>query len=666
MHRKLLITIFTIVATFIASALILKTTAYGAAYSPEESKSASKQTPAPSSGSQPEGPSALGSQSEPSVAYNPTATEYLVVWEDSRGTGGDGAVNIQGQRVDADGTMLGENFVIAEAAGAQSEAKVAFSTNAAGYLVVWEDGRSGTSVDIYGQVVSSGGSLVGANFQITTVPFSAELYPDVSYSSSTNEYLVIWSGEVSNTNHDIKGLRISTGGVPQGGVINIMQTSTTELRSALSYNASSAQFLVVADTKPSSGFESDVLGQIVGSNGALSGQTFPVSASVDVRESSPEVAYNSTTQEWLIVWEDNRNGTIDVYGRRVNSSGTLLGSDIGIAVAASIQQGPSVVYNNAAQVYMVAWYDARVQYADIYAQVVHNNGSLSGTNFIVADAANIQHSPDIVDGPGPAFFFAVWTDLRDDDADVFAQRMSNTGQMLGDNFPAAPYPYVPNSPTPTQTTVPTPCSIEYSDVPPGSTFYSFVRCLACRAVLSGYPDGTFKAGNNVTRAQLAKIVTNAAALPAAPSEQIFEDIPPDNGFYDVVQRLAYAGAIGGYPCGSAAGEPCEAPGNRPYFRPGNNATRGQIAKIVSEAAKFSDPPGSQTFQDVPPDNAFFPYVQRLTARNVMGGYACGNGTPGEDCVPPGNLPYFRVGANATRGQVAKIVSNTFFPNCQTP
>ncbi len=658
MYRRLLVAVLTIIPTLLLSALVLKTTVYGAIYSPEGGKSAPN--------SQPGSPSALGSQSKPAIAYNPTATEYLVVWEDSRGTGANGAVNVYGQRVDADGTMLGENFVIAEAVGEQSEAAVAFSTNATGYLVVWEDGRTNATGDIYGQIVSSGGSLVGSNFPISTVPYSGEHFPAVAYSTSSSEYLVTWSVAVSNTNNDIKGLRISTGGTPQGGVINIMQTSTVELISSVSYNSFSTEFLVVADSKPSFGFGYTIYGQRVASSGALSGQTFIVAGDPDLLELDPDVAYNSQTHEWLVVWRDNRNGVHDIYGRRIGPDGTLLGTDIAIAEANSTQESPSVIYNNPAQVYMVTWHDGRVQYADIYAQIVHNNGTLSGTNFIVADAVGIQAGPDIAEGGGPTFFFAVWADARDNDADIFAQRMSNSGQMLGSNFPVAPYPYVVNTPTPTRTATPEPCTIEYSDVPPGSAFYEFVRCLACRSVLGGYADGTFKPGNNVTRAQLAKIVTNAAALPAAPAEQIFEDIPPGDGFYDLVQRLADAGAISGYPCGLAPNEPCVAPGNRPYFRPGNNATRGQIAKIVAEAAKLGDPPGQQTFQDVPPGNAFYVYVQRLTARNVMGGYPCGNGTPGEECIAPGNLPYFRVGANATRGQVAKIVSNTFFPNCQTP
>jgi hypothetical protein len=41
---------------------------------------------------------------------------------------------------------------------------------------------------------------------------------------------------------------------------------------------------------------------------------------------------------------------------------------------------------------------------------------------------------------------------------------------------------------------PTACSIQFSDVPEGSTFYAYIRCLACRGVVSGYADGTFRPG----------------------------------------------------------------------------------------------------------------------------------------------------------------------------
>jgi hypothetical protein len=123
--------------------------------------------------------------------------------------------------------------------------------------------------------------------------------------------------------------------------------------------------------------------------------------------------------------------------------------------------------------------------------------------------------------------------------------------------------------------------------------------------------------------------------------------------------LADLGIVSGYPCGGP-GEPCGG-GNLPYFRPNNNVTRGQLSKIVSEAAGFSDTPGGQQFEDVAPGSTFYDWIWRLADRGIIGGYVCGG--PGEPCGG-GNLPYFRPGNPATRGQSSKIVSNTFFPECE--
>jgi hypothetical protein len=107
-----------------------------------------------------------------------------------------------------------------------------------------------------------------------------------------------------------------------------------------------------------------------------------------------------------------------------------------------------------------------------------------------------------------------------------------------------------------------------------------------------------------------------------------------------------------------------APTNRPYFRPNNNVTRGQISKIVSGAAGYTETPTSQTFEDVPPSQTFYLYVERMAVRGIIQGYPCGG--PFEPCIAPNNRPYFRPNNNATRGQMAKIAADAFFPNSQTP
>jgi S-layer homology domain len=207
-----------------------------------------------------------------------------------------------------------------------------------------------------------------------------------------------------------------------------------------------------------------------------------------------------------------------------------------------------------------------------------------------------------------------------------------------------------------------PCTASFPDVPPDNTFYEAVRCLVCRGVISGYPDGTFRPNSPVTRGQIAKLVALAAGFNEPTGAQTYEDVPPGSPYFEPVQRLTAHRAIGGYPCGQRLEEPCRPPTNLPYFRPNEGANRGQMSKIVCEAAGFNDPPTTQTFQDVPTSHPFYVWVERMVSWDVVTGYTCGQ-RPEEPCVPPLNRPYFRPGSDVSRGQSAKIVANTFFPGC---
>jgi hypothetical protein len=203
-------------------------------------------------------------------------------------------------------------------------------------------------------------------------------------------------------------------------------------------------------------------------------------------------------------------------------------------------------------------------------------------------------------------------------------------------------------------------------VPPDSPFYPYIRCLACRGILSGYdtsppcvPGGSscFNGGAGTTRGQIAKVVANAAGYAdAIPStQQMFTDVPYASPFWLYIERAARHGVISGY----TTSPPC--PGAVPCFLPSNVLTRGQLAKIMSSAANFSDqiPSGQQTFSDVPYGSPFWVYVERASLHAVISGYStsppCTTGIP---CFLPGNV--------VTRGQTSKFITNAFYPNCQTP
>jgi len=206
----------------------------------------------------------------------------------------------------------------------------------------------------------------------------------------------------------------------------------------------------------------------------------------------------------------------------------------------------------------------------------------------------------------------------------------------------------------------------FTDVDQYNPFYIYIKCLYCRGIVSGYSNNTFRPFNNMTRGQVSKVVSNAAGINDAVSGVRYTDVPTTHPFYLWIMRLTNRGYMSGYSdnvnC-AGVGVPC--------FRPERDVTRGQLAKIVSNAAAFTDPvpAGTQTFADVPSSNPFWLWIERISRRGVITGYDCGTGyinpcTGITETCDAQRRPYYRWCAYVTRGQASKIVANTFFPvNC---
>jgi hypothetical protein len=110
----------------------------------------------------------------------------------------------------------------------------------------------------------------------------------------------------------------------------------------------------------------------------------------------------------------------------------------------------------------------------------------------------------------------------------------------------------------------------FRDVPVSHPFFCYIETAYERAIISGYADGTFRPGNNVTRGQLCKIIVQAMQwdLACQPPGH-FADVPQSDTFFCYIETAFAHGIISGYADGT--------------FKPGNSATRGQISKIVYQA-----------------------------------------------------------------------------------
>jgi hypothetical protein len=170
----------------------------------------------------------------------------------------------------------------------------------------------------------------------------------------------------------------------------------------------------------------------------------------------------------------------------------------------------------------------------------------------------------------------------------------------------------------------------FSDVNPTDYFYAPVLDLYSRGAIAGYPDGTFRPYNNITRGQIAKVVVLALQWPQAnPATGTFSDVAPGSTFFPYVETAVQHGVISGYPDGT--------------YRPNNDLTRGQIAKIMVMAQQWAlANPATATFSDVPVGSTFFQYVETAVTHTLLSGYPDGT---------------FRPNTTATRGQASKIIYN---------
>jgi len=122
------------------------------------------------------------------------------------------------------------------------------------------------------------------------------------------------------------------------------------------------------------------------SAGGIIGSPNPVSAGPE-EEVYPAVAYNSTRQEYLVVWFNDRPVVDDIYAQRLTRDGLKIGPVFCISTGAGQNKRyPDVAYNSKHDQYLVVWEDETVQGKGIRACRVSGSGEvLDESGFKIAD-----------------------------------------------------------------------------------------------------------------------------------------------------------------------------------------------------------------------------------------------------------------------------------------
>ncbi len=145
---------------------------------------------------------------------------------------------------------------------------------------------------------------------------------------------------------------------------------------------------------------------------------------------SPALAFDGTN--FLVVWQDSRSGSHDIYGTRVTPGGVVLDT-LGIAVstAAKNQRDPALAFDDTN--FLVVWEDYRsspYEYDICGARVTPAGSVLDPSGIAISTATKDQRDPALVfDGTN---FLVVWEDYRSGDtSDICGARVTPQGVVLG-------------------------------------------------------------------------------------------------------------------------------------------------------------------------------------------------------------------------------------------
>ncbi|OEH85563.1 hypothetical protein BHU72_15000 [Desulfuribacillus stibiiarsenatis] len=157
---------------------------------------------------------------------------------------------------------------------------------------------------------------------------------------------------------------------------------------------------------------------------------------------------------------------------------------------------------------------------------------------------------------------------------------------------------------------------------------SVVEKLFSKDVVTGYPDGSFKPQNDITRAEFITLVNKVFGF----TEKATINFSDVNGqwFADEIAKAVAAGYIAGYPDGT--------------MKPNQKITREEAAKVIVEAFGFEEKQSTATFNDAAKTSEWAKkYVAIAKDKGYITGFTDGNFNPLD---------------NIRRGETAQLVVNS--------
>ncbi len=255
------------------------------------------------------------------------------------------------------------------------------------FVVSWYDKRNGDN-DIYLQAFDHLGNRSGSNRRVNDDPVGSEQLRPSLMKDQLGKFIVVW-----------QDFRVT--GYP---------------------------------------FNGDIYGQRFNADGSLISTNAKINDDFGVETQGWQDIDADDFGNYVVVWEDNRNGNYDVYAQRYHKSGTKLGANVRVNddVGSAYQHNPKIAVDGDGD-FIVTWYDNRSGRDNIMAQRFNVSGVAQGTNFLVND--NITNNKCVFADVACNYngnFTIAWIDYRNgvypSNPDVYARNYLADGTPRSDNY----------------------------------------------------------------------------------------------------------------------------------------------------------------------------------------------------------------------------------------
>jgi len=358
-------------------------------------------------------------QLRPAVAMNPSG-KFIIVWEDYRSFG-----NIYFQIYNSDGTPQGSNTIATDNTSNIKIYNPAVAIDKDGnFVIVWEDNRINVNFDIFMRRFNSNGVAQGTAVRVNQLFGGSNncSNPEIAYDNFGN-FIVTWtrSGLVIFQRYDMNGNTI--------GVNNTLNYGITP---SISINLS-GKFVITWHYINIAGIHS-IFFQRFNQDGSFQGLFTIVNDNNYGERALPKVVW-TTPDNFIIVWQDSRRNQKDIYLQMFDSLGIQQGINkkVNDDFGGNVQVNSKVAMDSSGN-FVIVWQDNRNGNNDIYFQRYNSNGIPQGTNMKVNDDdSNANQLLPCIAMSSNGNFVIAWQDNRNGNFDIFYQRYNSNGISQGVN-----------------------------------------------------------------------------------------------------------------------------------------------------------------------------------------------------------------------------------------